>query len=125
DVIKKQFHIKDNDTLSALKNVKKVTGLNGRWDIIHKEPLIILDVAHNEDGIRNLVYQIDHTNHNHLHIVFGMVKDKDVEKVLSHLPTEAKYYFTKAQIARALPENELLERAKNFQLEGNSYQEVN
>ena len=125
DVIKKQFHIKDNDTLSALKNVKKVTGLNGRWDIIHKEPLIILDVAHNEDGIRNLVYQIDHTNHNHLHIVFGMVKDKDVEKVLSHLPTEAKYYFTKAQIARALPENELLERAKNFQLAGNSYKEVN
>ena len=54
-----------------------------------------------------------------------MVKDKDVEKVLSHLPAEAKYYFTKAQIARALPENELLERAKNFQLAGNSYKEVN
>ncbi|HEV8084302.1 MAG TPA: bifunctional folylpolyglutamate synthase/dihydrofolate synthase, partial [Chitinophagaceae bacterium] len=86
---------------------------------------IILDVAHNEDGIKNLVNQINATNYNHLHIVFGIVKDKEVEKILSHLPTSAKYYFTKAQIARALPEQELLERAKKFNLEGNSYNEVN
>ncbi len=125
DVIKNKFPVKDTDILTALKNVKKTTGLNGRWDIIHKDPLIILDVAHNEDGIKNLVTQIDTTNYNHLHIVFGMVKDKEIEKVLSHLPTTAKYYFTKAQIARALPQNELLERAKKFHLVGNAYTEVN
>ncbi|MEO8568726.1 MAG: folylpolyglutamate synthase/dihydrofolate synthase family protein [Ginsengibacter sp.] len=125
DVIEKQFPINDEDILTALKNVKKLTGLYGRWDIVHKEPLIILDVAHNEDGIKNLVDQINTTNYNHLHIVFGMVKDKEIEKVLSHLPTKAKYYFTKAQIARALPENELQERAKHFHLNGNSFSEVN
>lgn len=125
DVIKNKFPVNDVDIFIALMNVKKYTGLNGRWDTVHKDPLIILDVAHNEDGIKNLVNQINNTKYNHLHIVFGIVKDKEVEKVLSHLPTKAKYYFTKAQIARALPENELLERAKKFHLGGNSYHEVN
>ncbi len=125
DAIKNKFPTKDEDIFVALMNVKKYTGLNGRWDVIHKEPLIVLDVAHNEDGIKNLVNQIRHTDHNHLHIVFGMVKDKEIEKVLSHLPAEAKYYFTKAQIARALPEKELLERAEKFHLEGNPFPEVN
>ncbi|MEP6584382.1 MAG: folylpolyglutamate synthase/dihydrofolate synthase family protein [Ginsengibacter sp.] len=125
DVIRNEFPLNDEDILVALKNVKKTTGLHGRWDIIHKNPLIILDVAHNEDGIINLVDQIKQTVFNRLHIVFGMVKDKEIEKVLSHLPTNAQYYFTKAQIARALPENELLERASKFHLSGNSYDEVN
>ncbi len=125
DVVKNKFPVKDEDISVALINVKKLTGLYGRWDTIHKDPSIILDVAHNEDGIKNLVNQINATNYNHLHIVFGIVKDKEVEKILSHLPTSAKYYFTKAQIARALPEQELLERAKKFNLEGNSYNEVN
>lgn len=125
DVIKNKFPVNDEDIFIALMNVKKYTGLNGRWDIVHKEPLIVLDVAHNEDGIKNLVNQINNINYNHLHIVFGIVKDKEVEKVLSHLPANAKYYFTKAQIARALPENELLERAKKFHLDGDPYPEVN
>ena len=60
-----------------------------------------------------------------LHIVFGMVKDKEIEKVLEILPKNATYYFTKAQIPRALPENELLERAQKFNLKGSSYNEVN
>lgn len=125
DVIKNKFPVKEEDIIVGLMNVKKLTGLHGRWDTIHKDPLIILDVAHNEDGIKNLINQINATNYNHLHIVFGIVKDKEVEKVLSHLPTSAKYYFTKAQIARGLPEQELLERARKFNLEGNSYNEVN
>ena len=125
DIVRNKFPVKDDDIHLALMNVKKYTGLNGRWDIIHKDPLVVLDVAHNEDGIKNLTNQINHTRYNELHIVFGIVKDKEIEKVLSNLPAKATYYFTKAQIERALPEDELLERAGNFNLQGNSYREVN
>ena len=85
----------------------------------------MLDVAHNEDGIKNLTEQIEITDHEELHIVIGMVKDKDVAKILSLLPKHAHYYFTKAQIPRALPENELAESADAIGLEGNHYSDVN
>src|ERR1700743_3174413 len=75
----------------ALRHVKRLTGLNGRWEIIHEYPDIVLDVAHNEDGIRQLVRQIEVTDHEELHIVLGMVKDKDVSGVLSLLPAQAHY----------------------------------
>ena len=106
-------------------HVKKLTGLHGRWEIISRHPLIILDVAHNVDGIQQLVNQIQISSYNNLHIIFGMVKDKEIEKVLALLPKQASYYFTRAQIPRALPENELLERADKFRLKGNAYSEVN
>src|SRR3984957_8236108 len=63
----------------ALKQVKKLTGLHGRWEIIHEHPDIVLDVAHNEDGIRQLLRQIEVTDHEELHIVLGMVKDKAID----------------------------------------------
>ncbi len=125
NIIRSKFPVENETIHNALMNVKTYTGLHGRWDIIQKHPLIVLDVAHNEDGVKNLVNQIEQTRYDNLHIVFGMVKDKEIEKVLSHLPANATYYFTKAQIARALPENELLERAGKFNLQGNAYQEVN
>ncbi len=125
DILKNKFLLKEEDIHIALRNVKERTGLHGRWDVVHKNPLIVLDVAHNEDGIKQLVNQANNTGHNQLHIVFGMVKDKEVEYVLAHLPPSAKYYFTKSHIARALPEDELLIRAKKFQLDGTSFSDVN
>ncbi|HAK11469.1 MAG TPA: dihydrofolate synthase, partial [Chitinophagaceae bacterium] len=101
------------------------TGLYGRWDIIQESPLVVLDVGHNEDGIQQIIHQLNHTNYEQLHIVTGMVKDKDVDKVLILLPKHAHYYFTKAQIPRALPENELLEKAIENGLSGQAYAEVN
>ena len=109
----------------ALQHVKKLTGLHGRWDIIHHHPTVVLDVGHNEDGIKQITAQIELTDYDNLHIVIGMVKDKEVEKVLSLLPKEAKYYFTKAQIPRALPEKQLAEKAKTAGLSGNFYPDVN
>jgi dihydrofolate synthase/folylpolyglutamate synthase len=109
----------------ALSKVKKLTGLHGRWDVIQQEPMIALDVAHNEDGIKQLLHQISLFHFQSLHIVFGIVKDKDANKILSLLPESATYYFTKAQIPRALPEDELAKKAKAYNLHGEHYAEVN
>jgi dihydrofolate synthase/folylpolyglutamate synthase len=86
---------------------------------------VILDVGHNEDGIKQIVEQLELTTYNQLHIIIGMAKDKAVEKVLSLLPKYASYYFTKAQIPRALPENELAEKAAVIGLHGKAFTEVN
>lgn len=109
----------------ALPQVKKLTGLYGRWEIIHPTPDVVLDVAHNLDGIKQLLEQIEVTNYRQLHLIIGMVKDKDIEKIISLLPKDAIYYFTKAQIPRALPEKELAAKAASAGLHGLSYTEVN
>ena len=125
DRLKNKFLLKEESIKKGLSHVKDISGLHGRWEIIHRKPLIVLDVAHNVDGIRQLVNQINNSLFQKLHIVFGMVKDKEIEKVLELLPKNATYYFTKAQIPRALPENDLLERAQKFNLKGCSCDEVN
>ena len=125
ELLKKYFPLKEEKIKSALSHVKKITGLHGRWEVIHENPIVVLDVAHNEDGIKQLINQIRQSKFKGLHIVFGMVKDKDPDKVLNQLPATAKYYFTKASIPRALPEDELLEVAKQYGLSGKSYLTVN
>jgi dihydrofolate synthase/folylpolyglutamate synthase len=116
----------DEDIISrSLRQVKKLTGLHGRWETIHTSPTVILDVAHNPDGINQLVQQIEITDHHDLHIVFGMVKDKDVENVITLLPREAHYYFTRAQVPRAIPESILADLGHNAGLKGEAYPEVN
>lgn len=108
----------------ALRQVRRLTGLHGRWEIIHEHPDIILDVAHNEDGIRQLLRQIEVTDHEELYLVMGMVKDKAIGKVLELLPRQARYYFTRARIPRALPEDELAALAAAAGLQGHSYLSV-
>jgi dihydrofolate synthase / folylpolyglutamate synthase len=110
---------------TALRQVKKTTGFHGRWEILHHSPLVIADVAHNADGIRQLVEQVEIMEPRQLHIVIGMVRDKEIEKILALLPKEAIYYFTRAQIPRALPENELAAKARHAGLSGESFLEVN
>ena len=121
------FNIENAVVKGALKQVKKLTGLYGRWDVISTNPTIILDVAHNEDGIKQLLQQLSVVRRplSILHFVLGMVKDKDVTKVLSILPKDAHYYFSNASIERALPHRDLLEKAKIFDLNGESFDEVN
>ncbi|MCW3091856.1 MAG: bifunctional folylpolyglutamate synthase/dihydrofolate synthase [Ferruginibacter sp.] len=127
------FTIENAAEKYALAHVKELTGLHGRWDIINENPLIILDVAHNEDGLRQVIGQAtdflgerkDGDIKRKLHFVIGMVKDKEVSKVLSILPKEACYYFTAAHIPRALPANALKEKAAEFALAGNAYDDVN
>lgn len=118
------FNVSEKTIKQALKNVSLATGLNGRWQQLHKNPLIIADTGHNEDGIKQVLKNISNVNYQHLHVVFGVVNDKDVSKILSLLPKKATYYFVKASVPRALDENELLTQAKQFKLKGFAYSSV-
>ena len=120
----KGYLITDWAMQQGLKQVKHLTGLYGRWDILHEHPLVITDVAHNEEGMKAIAKQIENTSHEELHIIIGMVKDKAIENILRHLPVMAIYYFTRAQIPRALPEMELMTRAAELGLKGKSYPDV-
>lgn len=122
---KQSFKLNYQIITSALSQIKNLTGLLGRWQIIGENPLIILDVAHNKDGVTQIVQQLQQTSYNNLHCIFGMVKDKDHDAVLQLLPKKAKYYFTQAHIERALPCEVLQEKAKQFNLKGNFYADVN
>lgn len=124
-LVQKGWHIGERHIQKALQQVKKLTGLHGRWDIIHEHPLVVLDVGHNEDGIKQILRQIELTDHHELHIVLGMVNDKEIDKVLELLPITAYYYFTNAQIPRALPAATLLEKAAGYDLKGKHYPDVN
>lgn len=114
----------DEIILQALKNVKGSTGLEGRWDILHHSPMIVLDVAHNQDGIQRMMEHVQQLLFHQLHVVIGTVKDKEVEKILALLPVAAAYYFTQAAIPRALPANELKRKAEAFNLKGETYDNV-
>jgi dihydrofolate synthase / folylpolyglutamate synthase len=118
------FAIDEENIRNGLKNVSSQTGLMGRWQEIGKNPRIICDTGHNEAGIRFVIEQLKNEPHNQLHIVFGMVNDKDVDSILHLLPPDAIYYFTKAQVERALNEKILQEKAAFFHLAGQSYQTV-
>ena len=117
--------ISDQHIEKALQHVKKLTGLHGRWETIHEHPSVIVDVAHNEDGMKELVSQLEMLTYQKLYIIIGMVKDKNIERVLSLLPRDAEYYFTKAQIERALPEQELADAGSRHDLKGHVYPNVN
>src|SRR5690606_2380737 len=110
---------------SALKQVKKRTGLHGRWDVIREKPLVVLDVAHNEDGIRMILQQLEIIAATRVHFILGMVKDKAIQPILELLPTTAHYYFTQANIPRALEKNQLQKMAATVNLNGDVYPDVN
>jgi dihydrofolate synthase/folylpolyglutamate synthase len=111
--------------MKALSQVKQNNGLMGRWECIQDRPRVILDVAHNEHGVNALLEQLASLQYHQLHIVTGMVKDKDIQAVLALLPKNALYYFTQSHIPRALPVKELAEQAAEVRLIGNAFEDVN
>lgn len=99
----------------GLAEVCSMTGLMGRWQTIDEKPLTICDTGHNVGGMQYIVRQLQQTPHKRLHIVIGMVNDKDVDSVLRLLPTDAIYYFTQASVKRAMPAEELARKASHLQ----------
>lgn len=119
------WKINEEHIQTALSNTKQINGLHGRWEVIQHNPTLVLDVGHNEDGVKQIVHQLNNSSFHHLHIIIGMVKDKEINKVLALLPKHAVYYFTKAQIPRALDETLLQEKASNYNLNGETFTDVN
>jgi dihydrofolate synthase/folylpolyglutamate synthase len=118
------WRVNEEHIAQGFQQVVELTGLLGRWQKLHDSPLTIADVAHNEDGIRTVLEQLQRTPHKQLHFVLGLVGDKDVTRVLKLLPQEATYYFCKADIPRGLDVEMLKEQASEFQLRGESYSSV-
>lgn len=121
------YRILPKDYLNGFSDVCQLTGLMGRWQKVYSYPDIICDTGHNVDGIKYICEQLDfyqQTLKQQLHFVFGMVNDKDISNVLKLLPKNAIYYFTKASVKRALPENELLKQAEEAGLTGTAYPTV-
>lgn len=110
---------------TALKQVRKLTGLHGRWEIIHQRPTVVLDVGHNVDGFQQILKQVEVTDHRELHIILGMVKDKETAAVLKLLPPTAHYYFSQAPIPRAIDSTELQRNAAEYKLKGKAFNDVN
>ncbi|MCA6481561.1 MAG: bifunctional folylpolyglutamate synthase/dihydrofolate synthase, partial [Chitinophagaceae bacterium] len=110
---------------SALKKVVKVTGLHGRWETIRQQPHVVLEVAHNEDGIRQVINHLQRLRFGRLLIIIGMVRDKEINSVLSLLPKDAHYFFSQASLPRALPANELMQLAVSEGLTGEIIPDVN
>lgn len=107
--------ISDEAIRKGLAEVCSMTGLMGRWQTIDEKPLTICDTGHNVGGMQYIVKQLEQTPHKRLHIVIGMVSDKDVDTVLRLLPTDAIYYFTQASVKRAMPAEELAKKASHLQ----------
>lgn len=118
------FEISEAHLKTALKQVSSLTGLQGRWQTLQKTPLVICDTGHNEDGIKEVLKNIANTPHQNLHMIWGMVKDKDVKKILALLPKEASYYFCQPNIPRGKPAEELAQEAQQYELKGEAYASV-
>lgn len=115
----------DKDSLRrGLRNVKQDTGLNGRWMIVRQSPLVICDPAHNYPGLKIVTEQLVSLKNNKLHIVLGLVSDKDADTILGLFPEDAEYYFTRASIPRAMDQDVLRSQAGKYSLTGNSYASV-
>lgn len=124
DILKEKLNISQESIDKGFLNVCELTGLMGRWQILNISPLTICDTGHNVGGWEYLARQLESTPGT-LHIVIGMVGDKDVNKVVSMLPKRGKYYFTQASVARAMPVEQFTEIARKNGLEGVSFSNVN
>ena len=118
------YKISEAHIRQGFAQVKNQTGLLGRWQKLSDSPLTYADTGHNLNGVQEVLKQLQLLHYNQLHIVWGMVKDKDISKILALLPTTATYYFCNAQIPRALAARDLQLQANTFGLKGEVYPTV-
>lgn len=113
-----------NELSEAFMNVTKLTGLRGRWQTVKTAPNVVCDTGHNLAGWQFISRQLAATKCKQMHIIFGMVDDKDIDRVCELLPKNAIYYFTQASTHRAIPVEKVKEDGEKHQLRGNSYPTV-
>ena len=118
------YKINEQNIREGFKNVCQLTGLMGRWQKLEDNPTIICDTGHNIGGIGYITEQLSKMKYDKLHIVIGMVNDKDINGVISLLPENAVYYFTQASVKRALPAEEIKKIGNSHGLKGEAYKNV-
>jgi dihydrofolate synthase/folylpolyglutamate synthase len=121
----KGFKISNKNLKQGLLKVVKNTGLLGRWQILKERPKVVCDTGHNREGLIYVMQQLSNETFESLHIVFGVVNDKDLRSILDLLPKKATYYFCKPNIPRGLDAEELQQTFSSYKLKGRAYKSVN
>ncbi len=120
-----RFKVSEDNVLKALTRVSAATGLKGRWQLLGQHPAIICDTAHNTDGVAMVMDRLLTMPFSKLHIVFGMVDDKEIDSVLALMPAFATYYFCKPDVPRGKDARLLADQAAAFGLKGEVFDSVN
>lgn len=118
------FEIGDDQVKKGLKNVSRYTGLKGRWQVLGENPKVICDTAHNREGLSIVMSQVQKESFNRLHMVLGVVNDKDLKTILTLLPKNARYYFCKPDIPRGLSAEILKREGLAYGLYGDVFESV-
>jgi len=121
ELLQSQFNIEEKHVKLGFKNVVQNTGLLGRWQILNQKPFTVCDTAHNSHGLKIVLNQIQKHHFEILHVVLGVVNDKDLDSILPLFPKKAKYYFCKPNVPRGLDAKKLQEKAFDFGLKGEVY----
>lgn len=124
NIMKGFLNLTDENIISGIRSVVKNTSLMGRWQKLSEKPLIICDTGHNLEGLRYNINQLNKIPRSRLRIVLGFVSDKDTDSMLPLFPSDAKYYFTKASVARAMEESVLKDKALEKGLTGCCFSDV-
>jgi len=124
ELLSAQFEISEEQLRNGLLNVKRNTGFMGRWQKINDRPIAYCDTAHNSHGLKIVIKQIERQPYKVLHIIFGVVNDKDLSDVLPLMPKEADYYFCRPNIPRGLDAVNLRYEAEKYGLKGQVYNSV-
>ncbi|MCW1149205.1 bifunctional folylpolyglutamate synthase/dihydrofolate synthase [Flavobacterium lacisediminis] len=123
-LLQSQFNIEENHIKLGLKNVIQNTGLLGRWQILKQKPFTVCDTAHNSHGLKIVLNQIQKHQFKTLHVVLGVVNDKDLDSILPLFPKNANYYFCKPNVPRGLEPQILQKKATEFGLYGEVFNSV-
>ncbi|MCF6350281.1 MAG: bifunctional folylpolyglutamate synthase/dihydrofolate synthase [Flavobacteriaceae bacterium] len=122
---KLKYNIQTITIKNGLLNVVNNTNLQGRWQLLNKNPKVICDTAHNKEGLTYVLNQLNKEKYDNLHIVLGVLNDKDLSTILPLFPKKATYYFCKPNIPRGLDSQVLRKKALTYNLKGEEYITVN
>ncbi|WP_299363923.1 folylpolyglutamate synthase/dihydrofolate synthase family protein [Winogradskyella sp.] len=118
------FKVSDRQLKNGLHNVVANTGLQGRWQVLRQNPKVICDTAHNKEGLTYVMKQLQTETFNQLHIVFGIVNEKDLDSIVPLLPKDAHYYFCKPNIQRGMDAERLAHISKKDGRIGKAFESV-
>lgn len=124
ELIRIGYNITENNIRAGFAHVCETTGLMGRWQKLEERPKVICDTGHNIGGMQYIAEQLASMHYDKLHIIIGMVNDKDINGVIALLPSDATYYFTQASVKRALPAEEIMKTGNSHGLHGAAYPNV-